>query len=51
MRLMKYWFLEESFNMMKRLGMRDMMRVCETLAMKTYKKGSEIHEQFDLIHQ
>ena len=50
MRLMKYWFLEESFNMMKRVGMRDMMNLCELLVMKTYKKGSEIHEQFEEDH-
>lgn len=50
MRLMKYWFLEESFNMMKRIGMRDMMNLCELLVMKTYKKGSEIHEQFEDDH-
>jgi len=50
MRLMKYWFLEESFNMMKRIGMRDMMNLCELLVMKTYKKGSEIHEQFEEDH-
>lgn len=50
MRLMKYWFLEESFNMMKRVGMRDMMNLCELLVMKTYRKGSDIHEQFDDDH-
>ena len=50
MRLMKYWFLEESFNMMKRMGMRNMMNLCELLAMKTFKKGSEVHEQFDEDH-
>lgn len=50
MRLMKYWFLEESFNMMKRMGMRDMMNLCEILVMKNFKKGTEIHEQFDQNH-
>ncbi len=50
MRLMKYWFLEESFNMMKRIGMRDMMNLCELLAMKNFRKGSEIHEQFEDNH-
>lgn len=50
MRLMKYWFLEESFNMMKRMGMRNMMNLCEILVMKTFKKGSEIHEQFEQNH-
>lgn len=50
MRLMKYWFLEDSFNMMKRMGMRDMMNLCELLVMKTFKKGSEIHEQFEEDH-
>ena len=50
MRLMKYWFLEESFNMMKRMGMRDMMTLCDLLVMKTFKKGSEIHEQFEDDH-
>lgn len=47
---MKYWFLEESFNMMKRIGMRDMMNLCELLVMKTYTKGSEIHEPFEEDH-
>jgi CRP/FNR family transcriptional regulator len=47
---MKYWFLEDSFNMMKRIGMRDMMNLCELLTMKTFKKGAEIHEQFDDDH-
>ena len=47
---MKYWFLEESFNMMKRVGMRSMMNLCELLVMKTFKKGEEIHEQFDDNH-
>lgn len=50
MRLMKYWFLEESFNMMKRMGMRNMMNLCEILVMKTFKKGNEIHEQFEQNH-
>lgn len=50
MRLMKYWFLEESFNMMKRVGMRNMMNLCELLAMKTFKKGQEIHEPFEEDH-
>ncbi|MEO9806207.1 MAG: Crp/Fnr family transcriptional regulator [Reichenbachiella sp.] len=50
MRLMKYWFLEDSFNMMKRMGMRDMMNLCELLVMKTFKKGSEIHQQFEEDH-
>ncbi|MFY0600717.1 MAG: Crp/Fnr family transcriptional regulator [Cyclobacteriaceae bacterium] len=47
---MKYWFLQDSFNMMKRMGMRDMMNLCELLAMKTFKKGDEIHEQFEEDH-
>jgi CRP/FNR family transcriptional regulator len=50
MRLVKYWFLEESFNMMKRIGMRNMMKVCDLLVMKTFKKGSEIHEPFEEDH-
>lgn len=50
MRLMKYWFLEDSFNLMKRMGMRDMMSLCELLVMKTFKKGSEVHEQFEEDH-
>ena len=44
MRLVKYWYLEESFNMMKRLGMREMMNLCELLVMKTYRKGVIIRE-------
>ena len=44
MRLVKYWYLEESFNMMKRLGMREMMNLCELLVMKTYRKGAIIRE-------
>ncbi|MEM7299261.1 MAG: Crp/Fnr family transcriptional regulator [Bacteroidota bacterium] len=47
---MKYWFLEESFNMMKRMGMRSMMKLCEVLEMKTFKKGEEIHEPFQDDH-
>lgn len=42
MRLVKYWYLEESFNMMKRLGMREMMNLCELLVMKNYRKGQFI---------
>lgn len=42
MRLVKYWYLEESFNMMKRLGMREMMNLCELLVMKNYRKGQYI---------
>ena len=30
--------------MMKRLGMRTMMRLCDLLIMKTYQKGSLIHD-------
>ncbi len=47
---MKYWFLEESFNMIKRMGMKNMMELCELLTMKTFRKGSEIHEQFNEDH-
>ena len=36
--------------MMKRIGMKDMMNLCELLAMKTFIKGSEIHEQFEDDH-
>ena len=36
--------------MMKRIGMRDMMELCELLVMKTFKKGSQIHEQFEDDH-
>lgn len=36
--------------MMKRMGMRDMMNLCELLVMKTFKKGSEVHEQFEEDH-
>lgn len=36
--------------MMKRVGMRDMMNLCELLVMKTYRKGSDIHEQFEADH-
>ncbi len=53
MRLTKYWFLEDSFNMMKRLGMRNMMNLCDLLEMKSYKKGQEIQKTFetnDLIY-
>lgn len=50
MRLMKYWFLEESFNMMKRMGMRSMMKLCEVLEMKTFMKGEEIHKPFEDDH-
>jgi len=50
MKLVKYWFLEESFNMAKRMGMKNMMKLCELLTMKTFKKGEEIHEQFEEDH-
>ncbi len=50
MKMVKYWFLEDSFNMMKRVGMFTMMRLCELLVMKTFKKGSLIHEDFDDNH-
>ncbi|MBO3699972.1 Crp/Fnr family transcriptional regulator [Roseivirga sp. E12] len=42
MRLVNYWYLEESFNMMKRIGMREMMNLCELLVMKSYRKGQYI---------
>lgn len=42
MRLVNYWYLEESFNMMKRLGMREMMNLCDLLIMKNYRKGQFI---------
>jgi len=42
MNLVKYWYLEESFNMMKRLGMREMMKLCDLLVMKNYRKGQFI---------
>lgn len=42
MRLVNYWYLEESFNMMKRIGMREMMNLCELLVMKNYRKGQFI---------
>jgi len=50
MRMVKYWFLEDSFNMMRRVGMFTMMRLCELLEMKTFKKGSRIHEDFKDDH-
>ena len=45
MHLVKYWYLEDSFNMMKRLGMRTMMSLCELLVMKSYRKGQVVHEE------
>lgn len=44
MNIVKYWYLEESFNMMKRIGMREMMKMCHLLVMKTYQKGTYIHD-------
>ena len=35
---------------MKRIGMRNMMKVCDLLVMKTFKKGTEIHEPFEEDH-
>ena len=45
MNLVKYWYLEESFNMMDRIGMREMMKLCELLVMKTYQKGAYVKEE------
>lgn len=42
MRLVKYWYLEDSFNMLKRIGMREMLSFCDQLVMKTYRKGDFI---------
>jgi len=50
MRLMKYWFLEESFNMLHRVGRTTMMKLCDLLEMKVYAKGDKIHESFDGEH-
>lgn len=44
MNIVKYWYLEESFNMMKRIGMGEMMKLCHLLVMKTYLKGAYIHD-------
>ncbi len=44
MNIVKYWYLEESFNMMTRIGMSEMMKLCHLLVMKTYMKGTYIHD-------
>lgn len=44
MNIVKYWYLEESFNMMTRIGMGEMMKLCHLLVMKTYLKGAYIHD-------
>lgn len=44
MNIVKYWYLEESFNMMTRIGMGEMMKLCHLLVMKTYIKGAYIHD-------
>jgi len=44
MHIVKYWYLEESFNMMKRIGMAEMMKLCHLLVMKTYQKGAYVHD-------
>ena len=36
--------------MMKRIGMRNMMKVCDLLIMKNFKKGAEIHQPFEEDH-
>jgi len=47
MNIVKYWYLEDSFNMMKRIGMREMMKLCDLLVMKTYQKGTLIRDISD----
>ena len=47
MNIVKYWYLEDSFNMMKRIGMRQMMKLCDLLVMKTYQKGTLIRDISD----
>lgn len=48
MNIVKYWYLEESFNMMTRIGMGEMMKLCHLLVMKTYMKGAYIHDMGQL---
>ncbi len=47
MNIVKYWYLEDSFNMMKRIGMRQMMKLCDLLVMKTYQTGTLIRDISD----
>lgn len=41
-KLAAYWFLE-NFDFMRKLGKKNLMKLCDTLEMEHFKKGEEIH--------